>query len=180
MYLNEAHWLIGGDELPGVILNVSITVRLEKISTTLYEGIVGVHTPWFCRDRPPRPPRHQRSVDTAPPQSTRIHGPSSPPAPPSALGRHRAATINANPRALLPTAFHRRRNGRSSALWIHNLKSSQIRAPRAAPAPAVCPPPPRQQCSRQNHACGSPRPTTDLPARAPANGSHPTPPPHTP
>jgi hypothetical protein len=31
MYLNEAHWLIGGDELPGVILNVSITVRLEKI-----------------------------------------------------------------------------------------------------------------------------------------------------
>jgi hypothetical protein len=104
MYLNEAHWLIGGDELPGVILNVSITVRLEKISTTLYEGIVGVHTPWFCRDRPPHPPRHQRSVDTAPPQSTQIRGPSSPPPSTAAAmeGHPRCGSTTSNPPRSVP------------------------------------------------------------------------------
>jgi hypothetical protein len=63
---------------------------LPLISTALYEGIVGVHSTVFCRDRPVLPTRPQ-----------------------SALRRHHAATINADPRALLPTVAQQIR-GRSS------------------------------------------------------------------
>jgi hypothetical protein len=65
--------------------------------------------------------------------------PSSPPAPPSALGRHRAATINADPRALLPTrpAISARSTPRR-----HNQRKS------AGPPPHRLPPPPQWKVIR--------------------------------
>jgi hypothetical protein len=105
---------------------------------------------------PPHPPRHQRST----PRCDNQHGSAGPPPhrlPPTTAateGRPRCASATSNPPRSVPHA--------------------------PPPAPVVRPPPPRQQCSRQNRACGSPRPTTDLPARTPANGSRPTLRPRTP
>uniref|UniRef100_A0A804N9I1 Aspartate/glutamate/uridylate kinase domain-containing protein n=1 Tax=Zea mays TaxID=4577 RepID=A0A804N9I1_MAIZE len=139
-----------------ILLFVLLLVRHTSLQRlrNFYQGVHSVVVLPRDRDRPPHPPRHQRSVDTAPPPinargsstllptaaainavlPTRIRGPSSPPPCNRSAGPQPPWKVV---RTVDP-----------------NLKSSQIRAPHAAActrrtpastAPAVLSPEPRMR-----------------------------------